>query len=397
MNKKYIFMGQLYPAEHAEEVKENQKECNSAAPNVFQWNLLEGLAEVLADRLEVINVLPVGVWPKGYRKLLLPSRVWVSGGIAGRELGCVNLPFVKQYARYRKAKRLLKSQEAQDAEILIYSAYMPFLKAAYRLPPSVKVTIIVTDLPEYYDLEKVTLLHRTLRKLQNRMIYRYLNRVDRFVVLTEQMTEPLGVGSCPWLRIEGICNTKASQTAPEAPDTKAILYSGTLHYQYGIADLLKAFRAMEDPSVALWICGSGEAEKEILELSRQDPRVKFYGFCSQQEVAQLRDKAAVLVNPRTNEGDYTKYSFPSKTMEYMASGKPVVMYKLDGIPEEYDQYLFYAEPEDAGQGLKKALEDVLAHYEEAMQKASQAQAFVIENKNALRQAQKVIEFIRNHP
>lgn len=397
MKKKYIFMGPLYPAEHADAVKENQRGCNSAAPNVFQWNLLEGLAEELADRMEVINVLPVGVWPKGYRKLLLPDRAWVSGGIAGRELGCVNLPFMKQYARYRKAKRILKSREEQDTEILIYSTYMPFLKAIYRLPPSMKVAVIVTDLPEYYDLGKVTLLRRTLRKLQNRMIYRYLNRVDRFVVLTEQMTGPLRVGNRPWLRMEGICNAKVSRKAPEAPDTKAILYTGTLHYQYGIGALLQAFRSIEDPLSELWICGSGEAEKEILELSRQDPRVKFYGFCSQQEVAQLRDKAAVLVNPRTNEGEYTKYSFPSKTMEYMASGKPVVMYKLDGIPEEYDQYLFYADPEDAGQGLKKALEEVLAHYDEAMQKASQAQAFVLENKNAGRQAQKMIEFISEHP
>lgn len=390
-------MGQLYPAEQVDEVRSNQRGCNGAAPNVFQWNLLDGLAGELADGLEVINVLPVGVWPTGYSKILLKDRSWVSGGIAGREIGGVNLPFVKQYTRYRKAKRLLKRMDGQDTELLIYSAYMPFLKAIYRLPKSIKVTVIVTDLPEYYELGKATLLEQTLRKIQNRMVYRYLNRVDRFVVLTEQMTEPLRVGNRPWLRIEGICNAKACQAAPEAVDTKAILYSGALQYQYGIKNLLKAFASLKDPSLALWICGSGEAEKEIQELSRQDPRVKFYGFCSQQEVAQLREKAAVLVNPRTNEGEYTKYSFPSKTMEYMASGKPVVMYKLDGIPEEYDQYLFYADPEDAVRGLKTALEEVLAHYEEATRKASLAQAFVLENKNAQRQAQKITDFIRTHP
>ena len=38
------------------------------------------------------------------------------------------------------------------------------------------------------------------------------------------------------------------------------------------------------------------------------------------------------VNPRQNNEEFTKYSFPSKTMEYLASGVPVVAYKLDGIP-----------------------------------------------------------------
>ncbi|MBP3360682.1 MAG: hypothetical protein J6N52_07515 [Clostridia bacterium] len=49
----------------------------------------------------------------------------------------------------------------------------------------------------------------------------------------------------------------------------------------------------------------------------------------------------MLVNPRSATDEFTKYSFPSKTMEYMLSGTPVVMYKLAGIPDEYDEYLNY--------------------------------------------------------
>lgn len=391
-------MGPLYPREQDAEVKENQRVANSTAPNVFQWNLLAGLDHELPDQFNVINVLPVGTWPRGYRKMILRSRNWVSGRIPGHEIGCVNLPFIKQYLRYQKARRILKAQTEQGTEIIIYSAYMPFLKAVYRMDPTVKVTVIITDLPEFYDLGQVSFLRRRLREMQNRMIYRYMERVDRFVVLTDQMTEPLRIGDRPWMRMEGICDARIPAADQSVSDTKAIFYSGTLHYQYGIRNLLNAFRMMDDPSLALWICGSGEAEKEIVELSKQDPRVRFWGFCTQQEVAELRSKAAVLVNPRTNEGVYTKYSFPSKTMEYMASGKPVVMYKLDGIPDEYDPYLFFAAAgEDAVQGLKNALLAVLEHYDEAMLKAAQARAFVIEDKNSIHQAHRVVTFIRESP
>ena len=63
------------------------------------------------------------------------------------------------------------------------------------------------------------------------------------------------------------------------------------------------------------------------------------GQVSLNEARALQKTADVLVNPRLNEGEYTKYSFPSKTMEYLSTGRPVVCYKLDGIPDEYDKHL----------------------------------------------------------
>lgn len=53
----------------------------------------------------------------------------------------------------------------------------------------------------------------------------------------------------------------------------------------------------------------------------------------------MQQQATLLVNPRKGHEEYTKYSFPSKTMEYMASGTPTIMYKLPGLPIEYEEYL----------------------------------------------------------
>lgn len=63
------------------------------------------------------------------------------------------------------------------------------------------------------------------------------------------------------------------------------------------------------------------------------------------------------MNPRQNNEEFTKYSFPSKTMEYLSSGIPVVAYKLDGIPDEYDQYIQYV-ADDSIESLKKKLVEV---------------------------------------
>jgi hypothetical protein len=52
------------------------------------------------------------------------------------------------------------------------------------------------------------------------------------------------------------------------------------------------------------------------------------------------DMADVLVNPRPNNEEYTKYSFPSKNIEYLMTGKPVVGYMLDGMPPIYKEFMF---------------------------------------------------------
>lgn len=388
-----VFMGTLFPAEQEEQILSKLKIKPSSAPNILQWNLIHGLEEVLGRNIEIINGLPVGTWPNYYSDWNLPTRRWMNGTAESHELGCINLPFLKQAMRASKAKRLLKRFLRPGDKVILYGAYMPFLKALRKLPRNIDITAIITDLPEYYDLDQVSSVRAFLRKMQNKLIYKYMERVDSFVLLTEQMAEAVHAGSRPWMLMEGICNQSAVSTV-SGRTGKAILYSGTLYYQFGIKNLLEAFQKLEDTDAELWICGSGEAEQEIKRLCETDPRIRFFGFLSQQEVAELRSRAAVLVNPRTNEGEYTKYSFPSKTMEYMASGKPVVMYRLDGVPKDYAPYLYYVE-DNTPDALKNTLSYVLEHPQEAAEKGKMAQKFVLEKKNPKTQGQRLVDFLQS--
>ena len=72
----------------------------------------------------------------------------------------------------------------------------------------------------------------------------------------------------------------------------------------------------------------------------------------------MQHKATILVNPRTSEGEFTKYSFPSKTMEYLLAGRCVVVNRLPGIPEEYYQYVYTPQNESV-EALAECLTNVL--------------------------------------
>ena len=108
----------------------------------------------------------------------------------------------------------------------------------------------------------------------------------------------------------------------------------------------------------------------------------------------MQTEVTVLVNPRQNNEEFTKYSFPSKTMEYLSSGVPVVAYKLDGIPDEYDEYLNYVEDNSAEALANKLIEICEMTQEERNAIGSKGQKFVLENKNAIAQTKRIVEFIR---
>lgn len=391
-----IFMGPVYRPEQEEKLIAMSGASISNAASTFQWSIINGLSNVTQKNVSIINALPVGTWPKFFSKIALKSNDWSYNGKPCHEVGCLNLPFIKQFCRYKNTKKYLEKYCKNEKEIIISTAYMPFLKAVYSLPRDVSITAIITDIPEFYDMRRVSKIRKLLRKINNRFVYKYLSRIDNFVLLTEEMKNPLNVGSRPYIVIEGIYNAEFEKELIQQKRQKAILYTGRLNYRYGIENLLKAFEKIQDSDAELWLCGAGEMEDNIKDSSEKDKRIKYLGYQTHAQVLALQRKADVLVNPRTNEGEYTKYSFPSKTMEYLASGAAVVMYKLDGIPNEYDEYIFYAR-ENTVESLKEKLEEALSLSEsERAEKGRRARDFILSQKNADVQSAKIVELIKKN-
>ena len=387
-----IILGPLFPEEREQEIISASKRGISNAANNFQWNLIKGIQANTDEPLIVINALPVGIWPKNFKIFHLKDTDWSCWNIVGHEVGCWNIPLVKQFIRMRKVRAWLKKYPC-ESEILILTAYLPFLWAVNKLNPEYKVTAVITDIPEFYDMHQVSVFRKLLRRIHCKIVYHFMARVDRFILLTEQMAVPLHVGNRPCLVIEGMCAAAGAEvSAPNQPPF-SLLYTGRLNRRYGLKYLLDAMENIDDSDIELWLCGSGEMEEEIKIRAKEDTRIKFFGFLPRDRVLNLQRHATVLVNPRTNEGEYTKYSFPSKTMEYMASGRPVMMFKLDGIPEEYDEYLTYISNESVASVCKtiyflKSLEPCKLD-----ELGAKGRDFVLRNKKREAQMKKVLDFI----
>ena len=174
---------------------------------------------------------------------------------------------------------------------------------------------------------------------------------------------------------------------------KSILYTGTLNKKYGISTLLEAFSLIKNDNYRLWICGEGEATDDIIKMSALDPRIKFFGRVNRDKALQLQNKSTIVINPRNPEEEFTKFSFPSKNMEYLLSGRPTIAYKLSGIPDEYEKYIFFIDKNTVQSMAEKTVEVCEKSSQELSIFGTKAQKYILEEKNNIKQARRIIKML----
>lgn len=255
-----------------------------------------------------------------------------------------------------------------------------FLGLLFRLP----TVAIVTDIPSIMSEHPSVFM-----RFANRLMHTF----DGYVLLTEAMNAMVNTHNRPYIVMEGLCDISENDCEDALPAReKFCLYTGSLATGTGIETLISAFTENSPDGYSLKIYGGGQMEKELLE--HCPAGVFFGGSLTNRECVALQKKASLLINPRPIGLRFAAYSFPSKIMEYMVSGTPVLTTRLPGIPDEYLDYLYTCE--DTVDGISKAIHEVLAIPEpERLEKGRRARQFVLEKKNNQFQAKRIMDLVRN--
>lgn len=393
---KYAFLTTLIPKQMEQEVAKHSTYNMQAAANALQWHIYEGLCSNYREGIKLFNVLPIGSFPQYYSKPFIKKSVFDDERHKGHiNIGFCNIKLIRKYHQPKKIFALLEkwcSENSEDKLLFVYTVSAPFMIAVNQVKkhfPNLKVCAIIADLPEMSNLSaNKSLAKRLFEKKMAADSYSSMNCVDAFVLLTKQMADYMKIDK-PFVVMEGIATIGELPQKKETGRIKTILYTGTLHRRFGVLNLVEAFRAIDNSDYRLIICGIGDCEAEIMKQARIDKRIEFKGQLDRKDILKLQQEATVLVNPRQNNEEFTKYSFPSKNLEYLSAGIPLVAYKLDGIPDEYDEYINYV-----GDNSIEALRDKLIEVCEdlngsARECASKAVYFVRNEKNAQKQALKI--------
>lgn len=372
----------------------------------FHTLIQQGLA--IDNDLSVVSLVGRSVSAKTHRCLIWKTITEYNGdNIKYKHLGFINIFGLKQLilsVRFfnNTISWLYKYRDTKDKYIIADAAYVtaiPVVILAKKIMHCQMVAIFC-DIYEYMgnvkdarETNKVGLLHRYFRWL---MAKTYKN-LDGFILLTENMNNVVNVFDKPHLIIEGLVDVNMTSSINDFKEKSlmdVVMYAGALREQYGLKSLIDGFMHYHNENARLWVYGAGDYAQAIINASKHDSRIEFYGLVDNDVVVKKEIEATLLINPRSTDREFTKYSFPSKNMEYMVSGTPVLTTRLSGMPAEYYDYIYPIEGNDA-QHITSALKAVFSQDRLILHRmGKKAKQFVLENKNNIVQVQKIIKLLR---
>ncbi|MCR4617017.1 MAG: glycosyltransferase [Lachnospiraceae bacterium] len=369
----------------------NEKFIDYAASHVSEL-FLRGINKAETIDCEVVNIEPITPWPKN-KKISVKEEVCNIEGKSVLNIGFINTFLVKQVSLRNSLAKALKNRVCKGDWILIYGLTTPRLIAASKCAKLLgcKVAFIVPDLPNpQYMNPGGGELYKTLKNLDVSIQRKYYKYVDKWILFSEKMSDFFKIDITDCIVIEGMTDDihEDQEEKGKDKDDFIVAYTGSVAFAYGLKELVDSVHKL-DESIKLNIAGTGDAVDYVKKISETDDRIQYVGALPHSEIYEFQRKASVLVNPRGNL-EFTKYSFPSKTLEYMLAGIPVLMQHLDGIPKEYDGYLNYYSKEKLGEEIL----EIYNNYDKYIDKAEKARLFVKEKKNYIYQTNKLITFLK---
>lgn len=351
-------------------VPDNSQFTNNAVHrngNLYMQELLCGLAEAFPD-FRALSAQPVQSWAMRSAR----SSWWIPGQrvtIRGTPVTLVpflNITPLKQLiVGAGMLSRLLVwglGRHSKKRVIVLFNLSVPpplFVWVAAKLTRS-KFVAYVCDVNVPGHTVPDTLLFRLDYWLQRQL----LPSIDGLAVITDR----IAIDFAPkvrYVRIDGGVPPEIT-LAPRPPTNQLelqiepvfrVVVSGKLSAFNGIAEILSAFELLKCPHLRLCIAGRGPLAGLVQEAAARDARVNYLGFLPYDELVRLHTAADLLLSIRVSESIVTRYAFPSKTMEYLASGVPVVATRTGHLEAEYGD-LCYILNGESPKAIADAIESI---------------------------------------
>lgn len=394
---KYLWFGMgMNDSQEKDVVKYGGKILSAA---VSQNSILNGLKSHGLP-FDSINAYKLPPYPR-FKQKRVTRYEWNDGDNKNISVSYLNFKYISHLTRTsaikNEARKWAKEHKGEDVTVFVYSMHSPLIAGAVevkKIIPKTKIILIVPDLPQFMDLAMST-VKKILKALDWIKLQKQMKFIDKYILYSKNMAKFLKLNENTWTVIEGSFDPSSIvDETPQKDNAKiSVMYSGVVDMRYGIPELLEAMDLL-DENYELWITGSGNAIPLIEEKAKTDNRIKFFGFLPSRKDLLLKQKQAdMLISTRRPSEAASDYCFPSKLFEYMISGNPVLSCRIGGIPDEYFDYLTEMN-EISPNSIGQAIKDVASlSIEERNLLGEKSKDFILNEKNNISQAKKIIDFI----
>ena len=366
---------------------------SGSAVQKFYKLLVKGLSSIQNVNVTVNTYLPI--YANNRKKIIWKSQKDVEDNIQYSSIPSINLPFIRNIiAGGFVFFKILFTRFPSESNNLVLVDFLRFTMSISAILAcklrGIKVITVATDMPGE-SIGEPSFKERFKSKLLLMLSY------DYYVSLTKQLDEAINKKNKPSLIIEGFADVallRRDNTFQNKYNERVLIYAGGLDEAYGLRNLVEAFKTFSDNDLSLWLYGMGPFVEDIKEYTKLDARIQYKGVVPNAELVDVLMRATLLINPRFTHEEYTKYSFPSKNMEYMSTGTPLLTTKLPGIPDDHLPYIYTIETANS-EGIRESLNKTLSLTREEIHAfGCLAKEYVMREKNNVKQAEKIIQLIQ---
>lgn len=368
----------------------------SQAPQKYNSLMAKGL---VLNGAEVTCLCGRPITTRSHKKFLWKGFSEVVDGIKYVYIPCVNNPLVKQvlYFWYSFFYTFVWSiKNRKDGAVVTDILCNPVTKGPALAARIIRIPVngIVTDLPDMMEFDKKGI--SILKSINNIFSINPFKLCTQFTPLTEQMCDVINKDNKPYVVVEGLVDSEMNtvERIPATDSKRHICYTGQIYEQFGVKNLIDAFMKVQSEDAVLDIYGPGPMAELMADYHTKDSRIVYHGCVSMEEAVRAQLSAYLLINPRPTHEEFTKYSFPSKNVEYMVSGAPMLTTVLPGMPKEYHDHVFLFRDETV-EGMAKTLGSILnLSKEEVIAKGQDGKNFVLTYKNNIVQSKKILNLLQ---
>jgi glycosyltransferase involved in cell wall biosynthesis len=347
-NFRVLFIGYLLPDRLESKILEQKN--HPIQTQRFGLALLNALRLGFDDKLEVLSFAQLFDFPHS-SFVIAPGAKWrIDNKIQATMVSFINLPLLKHISRFLATylfvfKWVLQNKPYNRIIIIhhVQSCKIWGVLLGQILAPCITVSFLTDDIgiPQKWEgglLKNMRLLDVHLMKIG-------LQKISGIIAMTSKLAEKLAPGR-PVLVIPTIQNPNSAIPEKNIRDPKddcfTIVYTGGLNHGYGIGLLLDIFKQAKRPNWRLIITGWGEMQKVVEDFAENNPQVKYLGFLDSEGIAEVYRRADVFINPKLTCSPTSDLAFPSKIVEYLNTGKPVVSTNLSIFDDSLREHLIIA-------------------------------------------------------
>lgn len=373
----------------------------SIAGNKMQLSILNGLKREFNDSLDVVSILPIAPFPHAKKILVNYQRQYISNEMQATIIPFINIPYIKQITQIVNTVLYViywgfKYRKIGGKIIYCYNYHPNISIAAIILKFIFRCKIICILADPLIDVNSRTGVAKKMFNIMEKISERTIKVFDGIVAVNKNAVEKYAKET-PYIIVEGgvDCTEQINQKESNLDNSrqkKRILFSGALYEYNGIKLLIDAIKLIDEKSIVLHIYGDGPLKDYVILEAENDSRIVYKGLVSNELVMKAQKEADILVNPRPISEGISLYTFPSKLLEYMVSGTPVITTKLNGITNDYLPHLFIVENETP-ECLATTIKYVFSIDPTQLRKfGEEAMNFIINNKNWYLQCKRIHEF-----